>query len=418
MGARVMGGIFCVVFTMLWWLDTSATTGQEQQKAFRISTLTSDWGYYAAAFAPDDQCVAVIASKGSSDAQRLEVTQEIQVWDFRATKLVSKKFLSQKKMPRGMPYQPQISLYDYTDSGSMILMIRNGHLVLLDARTLDEIREIDLATGNWPQTSEDSPGLSFVKGVAVDKSGDRAVVLLQWGRGEGGELRVYNLDSGELVRGWDYASLRTNDRNRDFGGADISADGRQVAASLIPFVIGEGALRSSEHNVFVLDIDSGSTIAAINTRYPAGHVRFAPTNPPVLLTVSADNFDRQRSTKDAIKIWDPLNGKLLRELDTPPEGVHFQVQVSSDGRIVLGYTGLEKFRGRWWLGQEETGSIDYNQFTLWNLTTGKIIAASPHIPSSEAHRSFRLSPMGDVVLLYPDTVGAKTLTFYELQRLT
>jgi WD40 repeat protein len=322
-------------FAILWSSGTTSVMGQ-QQNGFRVYTLADGWGYYSAAFASDDRNVIAIASKGSREDQGLEITQEIQVWDFRGTKLNSEKVLSQRKSSPGVPYHG-IALYGYTPSGSMILLGRDNHLLLLDSHTFDEIREINLETGNWPNVPPDS-GFSFVKRVAVDKSGDRAAVLLQWGRGGGGELRVYNLNSGDLIRRWDYHSLRkTNDRNADFGGGDISADGRHVAVSVIPFVLGEGVLHSSDRNVFVLDVDSGSTLAAFNTGYPAGDVRFAPSAPPVLLTVSADDFNRQRSPKDAIKVWDPLNGKLLCELAGPPGGVHFQVQVSSDGRTVMGY---------------------------------------------------------------------------------
>jgi WD40 repeat protein len=210
--------------------------------------------------------------------------------------------------------------------------------------------------------------------------------------------------------------LRKNDRNADFGGADISADGRRVAVSVIPFLLGEGALHSPDRNVFVLDVDSGATISEINTGYPAEDVRFAPTEPPVLLTVSADNYDRHRSRQDTIKVWDPVSGRLLRELASAPAGVHFQVQTSSDGRIVLGYTGAEKFIGRWWLGQEENGLVEYDQFTLWDLASGKVIASSPQIKPAQSHGCFLISPNGDVVLLYPQTSDGETLTLYELRR--
>jgi hypothetical protein len=402
----------CLAFVILWSSGTAAVMAQEQQNAFRAYSIASGWGYYSVAFAPDDRHLAAITSKGFRGERGVDVTQEIQVWDFRDTKLISEKVLSRDRPSTEARYQ-EISLYDYVRSGSMILLRRGNHLVLLDSRTLDEIREINLATGSWPLASSPSTVFSFVKEVAVDKNGDRVAVLLQWGRDVGGELRVYNLNSGNLVRSWDYNSLRKNDHNANFGGAAISGDGRLVAVSVIPFVLGEGALRSSDRNVFVLDVDLGSIRSAINTGYPAGHVCFAATEPPVLLSVSADNFDRQRSPKDAIKVWDPLNGKLMRELMSVPGGVHFQVQTSSDGQIVLGYTGLEKFTGHWWLGQEETGVIAYDQFTFWDLASGRVIASSPQITPSESHASFLLSPSGNVVLLYPNAAGGEPLTFYQ-----
>lgn len=413
---RALAWISTLIFAIPWFSNTGLATGEQQQNPFRVYKLTSGWGYYGAAFSPDERFVAVIASKGSVENQETQVTKAIQIWDFRDTKLVSEKILSRKRLPRPTgPYDERISLYGYARSGSVILLGCNGHLVLLDSKTLDEIREVDLGMSDWPKVAPDSSADSFVKEVATDRNGDRVVVLLQWGRGGGGELRVYDLNSGNLVRRWDYNSLRKNDRNADFGGADIAPNGQWVAASVIPFVLGEGVLHTWDRNVFVLNVDSGATAVAINTGYPTGHVCFAPTDPLSLLTVSADNFDRQRSSKDTIKIWDPTNGRLLRELAKPAEGVHFQVQVSLDGRVVLGYTGLEKFRGHWWRGQEEMGFLAYDQFSIWNLAKGNIIVSSPEIQPAESHREFLLSPRGNVVLLYPEVAGGKTLTFYELQ---
>jgi WD40 repeat protein len=408
--------ILFVVFAIPWLSHTGSSTSDPQQDLFRVYKVTSEWGYFGAAFSPDDRFVAVIASKGSVEGQETEVIKEVQVWDFRNDKLVSEKVLSKKRLPRPTgPYDERISLYGYTRSGSVLVLGRSGHLVLLDSKNLDEIREIDLGMSSWPKVDSRASAVSFVKEVATDRTGDRAVVLLQWGPGGGGELRVYDLNSANLIRRWGYDSLRKNDHYADFGGADIAPDGQWVAVSFIPFVLGQGALRFSDRNVYVLNVDTGTTVSTMNTGYPAGHLCFAPTDPLSLLTVSADNFDRKRSAKDAIKIWDPVSGRLLRELVKPGEGVHFQVQVSSDGDVVLGYTGLEKFRGRWWLGQEETGFIAYDEFTLWNLAKGNILASSAEIPAGESRRELLLSPRGDVVLLYPETAGGRTLTFFELR---
>jgi WD40 repeat protein len=416
---KLVRAVICiagVMFTALWFSGARSAPGWEQQSPFHVYTVSSSgWGYHAAAFSPDDRLLAAIASKGFEGKEGAEITEEVQIWDFRSGKLIAEKVLSRRPASTVAQQHPDqgAALYGRTHSGSELLLYRDGHLMLLDAATLDQIRQIDLGKSDRPEFPPTSASHSFMEEVTTDGNGNRAAVLLQWSTG-GGELRVYNLNSGDLIRKWAYQDLRgKSDRSEDFGGADISPDGRQVAVSIIPFVFGEGELRASDRNVFVLDVDSGHTLASINTGYPAGEVRFAPVDPPSLLTVSADNFDRSRSHNDTIKVWDLQNGKLLSELASPPEGVHFQLQVSSDGRIVMGYTGLETFAGHWWLLQEEYGFVAYNRFSLWDLKTGQIIASSPEIPPSQSHRQFLLSPKGDVVLLYPESAGGTTLTFYE-----
>jgi WD40 repeat protein len=419
---KLLRTVICIVgvmFTALWFSGARSAPGWEQQSPFHVYTVSSSgWGYGAAAFSPDDRLLAVIASKGFQGKEGTEITEEVQIWDFRSGKLVAEKVLSRRPLSTVTQQHPDQGpgLYGYTHSGSELLLYRDGHLKLLDAATLDQIREIDLGMSSWPEFPPSSASHSFLDEVAMDRNGQRVAVLLAWGTGGGGELRVYSLSSGDLIRKWAYQDLRgKSDRSEDFGGADISPDGRQVAVSIIPFGFGEGELRASERNVFVLNVDSGHTLASINTGYPAGEVRFAPVDPPSLLTVSADNFDRSRSREETIKVWDPQNGKLLSELARPPQGVHFQVQVSSDGRIAMGYTGLERFTGHWWLLQEEYGFVAYNRFSLWDLRTGQIVVSSPEIPSSQSPRHFLLSPKGDVVLLYPESAGGPTLTFYEFK---
>lgn len=403
---------FAVILSLTWTVRARKMIASDP---FRVYSLSSDWGFYSAAFSPDESRLAVIAVQRPRKQQETEGVREIQIWNLRERKLIAEKVLStEAAMDQQWTARQPISLYGYVRSGSMILLYREGQLVLVDSQRLEEIRRIDLDIGHWPKFPQSSGEYSFMKDAVTDRDGHRVAVLLQWGLSGGGEFRIYDLDSGYLVRKWDYRDLRNGDRNAKFGGADLSSDGRTAALSLIPFALGQGELRSKDHNVFVLEVDSGAIVAAINTGYPAGQVRFAPTDPSCLLTVSEDNFDKHRSHADTIKVWDPRSGNLLRELTPPLEGVHFEVAVSSNGKRVLGYTGLEKFAGRWWLGQEEYGLLAYDRFSIWDLNSGRIIASSPEIASAQSHRQFLLSPQGDIVLMYPTAAGGSSLTFYEL----
>src|SRR5215470_12348453 len=95
---------------------------QAQQRTFRTYTINSGWGYYGAAFSPDDRLLAVIASKRSDNEDEPQIVGELQIWDFRDHKLVAEKVLFRRQ-----PSKPEIrsealfSLWGYTPSGSMIL---------------------------------------------------------------------------------------------------------------------------------------------------------------------------------------------------------------------------------------------------------------------------------------------------------
>lgn len=406
-----------------WCANNGLAQTGLQKDSFRVYTLNTDGGDGSVAFSPDDRFVAVLASKYSVNTQKTQadVTVKLQLWDFRKGALASEKILSHQLLPTVAGSAPDTGNYldTYARSGSTIIVCFNGHLMVLDSRTLEETQDIDLYMTDWPKFPQNGSARSYVRNVTVDKNADRAAVLLLWGPGSGGELRVYDLKSGALLRKWDYSSLRQNDHDSpSFGGADISPDGRRVAVSLLRDGEMYTWFPSRDRNVFVLDVDSGGIVTAFFAGYPAGEICFAPTAPLTLLTVSGANFPALRSRHETIRVWDPTTGKLLRELACPPEGVHYQVQLSSDGKVVLGYTGLEKSEFHWWLGEEEIEWTAYDKFGLWNLRTGQLIASGPEVPGSfsSPRLEYQLSPKGDVVLLYPESAsGGGPLTFYELQ---
>ena len=98
----------------------------------------------------------------------------------------------------------------------------------------------------------------------------------------------------------------------------MSPDGNTIAISLgliSPDV--EGNLPSEDRNVLILDADSGQTLAAINTGYLAGPIRFVPGDPLALATVSEQSPEKGHKS-DPIRIWNAKSGSLIREINTRP----------------------------------------------------------------------------------------------------
>jgi WD40 repeat protein len=163
-------------------------------------------------------------------------------------------------------------------------------------------------------------------------------------------------ESGNLVK-----------RLRLSRGIALAPDGQQVAVSWLPSEPSsdpEAFIPSGTENIRVMDVKTGRTLAGMNTKYFAGPVLFGPNE--TLLTGSM-NDDRTGYKYDTVKIWDVQTGKLLREITEPRAGVHYRLDLSPNGKLLLGYTGTEK-------PVENFVTVDSQQFQIWDFASGQPVA--------------------------------------------
>jgi WD40 repeat protein len=316
----------------------------------------------------------------------------------------------------------------YADNGSKLVVYKTGHLLTLYTATLDLVRDVDLEMPQWPWTDSDVRRDRVIKGsisdMEVDSAGSRVALLIPWGTHAGGELRVYDLDSGRLVQKWDFPSGLKDGEDPENGLAfyssrpiSISPDGKIVAISLGLPVSGDGVVPSQGKNVLILDVDSGKTVAGINTGSLAGPMCFVPGNPLELATLSL-YFHEKNPATNSIRLWNAQTGLLVREIRTSRFAVGQSLDVSADGHILMGFTSRLKYDFSW-LGNEYGAKIFDPRIGLWDLTTGKEVAGSSsllQLLSSGFSYRFRLSPDGHVVLLYANVYRAeeKTKPLYQL----
>ncbi len=383
----------------------------EQQASFQIYTLDTGSGTVAADVSPDGRFVAIDAVKGSVVPMGIEEVEEMQIWSFRDRKLVANKKLAQQTYAKtsDIPTDYDRGFVRYTSSGSELVVYwkgrfaPKGRLLVFDSTTLDELQNIDLGMSSWPRLPPSVSNFhSLVIDVQVDERGGRAAILLEWGVYGGGELRVYELTSGALLRKWDFQGV-------GFGRMSIDPQGQRIAIPVLPFVVGARRLRANERNLRILDVDSGKTVSEINTGYIAAADAFIGQDR--VASVSA-NPDVKHFDKDTIKIWDVETGRLIRQISSEPGGVHDTLLVSDGGRVALGYVGLDKHVGPWWMIERNNVTV-YRRFRLWNLGTDEVLATSPDLPSLVGS-AFALSARGDVVLVYPVARGG-ALHFYEVR---
>ncbi len=351
----------------------------------RVHTLPVR-GQWGVDLSPDGRTVALaILRKGPFEAgQQEHVFVDAEVWDLRAKKLLARRTLSHRL--NFTVTTAEWGQVRYTGDGQVLLIYDGELLHVVKATNLDEIKRIDLGLPSLPREAE-------VVRLAVPRSSNRlAAVLVSRGGGKGGAVRIYNLQTGELVRIWEF------DRGYPEFGAGLawSPDGKELAVSLLPFLPGQRKLTRDEKNIVVFDLASGKVRAEFNTGYVAGPVAFSSDNK--LVTATAEMAWMMSRGRHAIREWDFTTHRLIREIQSP-SGVRAVLEVSADSRRLVGYIGQEESVGP--LGDPESSfDIIEQRFRLWELPSGRLVATSPRLPAASKRGQLRISAKGNLVLVY------------------
>jgi WD40 repeat protein len=343
--------------------------------------------------------------------------REIQVWDWQKKEVVIRKSISRDPRPSASPLTARMENFEsfvkYVGSGEKLAFYDDGHILVFDSKTLDMLKDVDLQAAHWPQprsiklpTLREMVSSSYVADLEVSSTAARAAVLIRHPGYESGELRVYDLDSGELLRAWsfinttsdvtDFYKVRRDSIERPIA---IDSTGQLVAISLCELrPMGKSPL-TNNGNVLVLDVATGQLRSTINTGSSLGDsISFSSGIEPSLFTLSIDNGAKRAS--GAIQVWETASGKLLRQI-LAPNSAQGYIDPSEDGRTILVYL-LDVKNKIYPLGMESGLVVAHRKLAILYSTTGKIKAITPDFWPGQwiSHPRYRLSPRGDLVLAY------------------
>jgi len=243
---------------------------------------------------------------------------------------------------------------------------------------LRETQRIHLELG-LPQSN------TLVQSMEVTGDGSRAAVEICNPRESSRvTIRAYDLFSGSVLQQWGFETGCV------FSGYNpLSWDplGARLAISLPEY--GGGSPRplpfiKRKDHLYILEVKSGKILHDTRTGYISGPVCF--TSKDTVLTASL-NADARYFREDAIREWNVNTGRLVREFDERPQGVHSLLALSANGNLVLAYTGREK-------PVEHFLENEYLEFSLWDYRTGKLIGTSGHIerPQSSNPLDHQIGP--------------------------
>lgn len=398
---------FSTLSILLGVLALAASAKERPFKLYRLDLGRVE----AAALAPDGSQVAVIRTEGVLNSSAAGIGPDpsgnLEVWDFRAGKLLFKKERiwdvegdrKNETLRDITALTPRI--LEYTPDGHELVYSDGKVVHILDATDYHQVREFPA----MPRANSQGDDWT-VRTLVISPDGSRIAVR----SGDSGSgnflLRVYDLDSGKMEREWrlsDGCFLCGTNR------LSWSPDGKELAVTLLPLDTSENTLPPDVRNLYILDVGSGVQVRAINTGHPARGVAFA--SPDAVLTVSM-NPALGPARKDTIRIWDVKTGELLREVSSPPDGVRAEVEVSADRRVALGYT----HKARSYPGNDL--DVVEEGFRLWDSESWNAVFTSPHIPNPNrmggASICLAINRTGHIVMVWWDGIQTP-IQIYEIQ---
>ena len=354
----------------------------------------------ACVFTPDGHSVAFVYLTDhllSEKPWHVTYTSHLALWNLETGNVEEKSKWEYTSTEQGDPWPSQPRYAAYTANGNYLVVFDPATLRVLDARTYAEVKRVNYEE---PKETFANDGWAIAD-FSLAADGSRVAIGISSTIGaNGGFVRVYDLGTGQVVREW-----RLHDGVRYVTGAALSQDGDRVAASSLPVARSsdpETFIPVGVDNVRVMDVQTGKTITEVNTKYVAGPVLFGPNN--TLLTGSI-NDDRKGYSLDTIKVWDSRTGKLLREITNPRTGVHYRLDLSPDGKLILGYSGTEK-------PVENFVTVDTQQFQIWDFASGQALATSPEFgPNKDEIPRMQLSADGKFVVVWWGNGFAKPFVY-------
>ncbi|HEX6504069.1 MAG TPA: hypothetical protein VF011_12515 [Terriglobales bacterium] len=352
---------------------------------------------------PDEALIALErTSKHKTNGSEVRFAEVIEVWDFRADKLVAQVELREgdvKQDTYGHSFDPQRDprFVRFTGDGNLVVAYCDHKLTIFQTKDLAVVRSIMLegppsvsrsfvSKRTGPHTVTDWPVVQ-----ALETAPSATLVAVLWTRGMlYGRLEIYDLSSGLPVMAWDPPGGWTSfDRNRGLSWSSTSQTVFLAVPSAIPCLS-----PLSLPDVFGLDARSGAIQTKITTGLLVGDIATTPRHE--ILAVDSNCVGVFKNHHPKLKVFDVGTGKHLRDVSAHGRGVRYRVSVSRNGQRAVAWTSDVKCHFDW--GDMVCNDRSVNlEFTVWHLPDFSVIATSQDLYSADI---LRISSSGRYVLSY------------------
>ena len=332
-----------------------------------------------ASLSPDGSSVLIDRRETKQD---LSETRWLEVHDTRSFRTLATIPLPAIPPPSpSMPPKVEFTsqAVHYCNGGKSILVYESGFTFsVIDARTYTQKNSITLPV--TIDRSEDNPLYVDKPAVVLASScaanAPIAAVELVFGPFGTGVTKVLDLENGTQISEFaaDVFGYPVN--------IDVSPSGASAAILVARFQLGD--LKPSydmgryNSDLTLLDLNTHSVRRRTLSGMDGARVAFAGEDAVAVAARDEENAGPQSrdlpQAKPDIALFDIRTGLVSQRFADPVNGARAFVAASSDGRLLLGYTGKE------WMYREGGGSFRQTErarFTIWDRQTGKMMAQSP-----------------------------------------
>ena len=305
-------------------------------------------GLWAIEMSPDEKYLAAFVVRKLNGATP---TAQVQLWDFRSGILVQTHTLP---VPEPTPgYQWGRIYVRFTSDGKLLVLYTGGDsLHVLSTANLEEVRTAQFHLQTNIDGVEVSPTAHL---VAVRKSGD---------------VRVYDLDSGEEVRGW------TNNQYPEFKMSILlgveprltALAWRRDGGSLAIAVADNSPCLRGGGTIHILELASNKAEVTFRVPLLPSSIAFGTGNDLYVASNTCGGVFTHW-TLDLL-IFDSTSGQETGKIPAGKVGIRNYIAISASRQILLAYADREKTT---FAGFEEGLEIKDEQWQAWDLANGKVV---------------------------------------------
>jgi len=324
----------------------------------------------------DDALMAISTSEVHT---RQTLNENIALFKLGETAPIAQTALSPPPPRSGTPFLGQHKMFPVftADAKHLLVLDAFARIHVLDVPSLSTSRVIQLST---PKAAD-----AMVTSIQLSPNNEHIGVLISQAP-SGGELDVYDLQTGEQTSTWRFEHFYVNSFRW------FPDSGKLVVSTT---TTSESATSQSTGKVApdlqICDLQQ-KVPTLLHLGYPVGDIAFA--GPEWVFTVGA-----YPNEKIPLRIVDLKTGNMVQEVPHSESGVRYHVSTSIRSDRVLAYIGREKMKFSW-LGMESTPEVIDQRFQVWDWKTGKVIATSPALkPLRPLALTFKLSASGRYVLV-------------------
>ena len=311
-------------------------------------------GLRVAQMSPDEQHLAALVVHWPKD---VPPTAELQVWDFRRDKLLRTQNLPPPEPRPGYPRGK--AFLRCTSDGQLLAVYTGGDLLhVLRFSDLEEVQTVQI------------PSHANISAFEVSPVGHRMAICMS------GDVRVYNLDSGQEIRGWkasQYSQFKLSGLLQvhpqlDRPGLAWRGDGGALAVSVAdnsPCLRGGGT-------IYTFDLMSTQVPKTFRVPLLPASIAFGDGNNLYVASNTCGGFFTHWTLD--LPIFDSSSGQEIGKLPAGRVGFRGYIEISANKHILLAHADREKTT---LAGFEEGLTTTDEQWQIWDLSAGKLVLSFP-----------------------------------------